>query len=92
MSLRVTGRMRAGKAFDSAIAWGEWRGKRAADIIIAHATRRGPHDAFVAMPRVVLRRLCSWLKRRAKSNSRLAAACHRFAEVHGPCARFDRGA
>ena len=44
----------------------------------------GPHGAFVARASLVPGRLRRWAQRRAKSNSRLTAACDSFAEVHGP--------
>jgi hypothetical protein len=68
--------MRAAKTYDStgssATAWGEGRGKRAAEIT-AHALDMGPHGAFAVIPCTygVLGRLRSWPRKRgAKSNWR----------------------
>jgi hypothetical protein len=88
--------MRAAKTYDSngssAIAWGEGRGKRAAEIT-AHALDMGPHGAFAVIPCTygVLGRLRSWPRKRgAKSNSRRpSASCTRW--LCGG-ARFARGA
>lgn len=77
MSLRVGG----------AIAWGECSRVGSSRY---HGTGTGtwfnigPHGAFVARASLVPGRLLRWAQRRAKSNSRLTAACDSFAEVHGP--------